>query len=523
MAGPLTNLRKPRKTPLPGVNQTGQRAAPFRNPTDLFEDDEDILGRSVSRQSSLSTSRSETMGSRANKHLPKLSKDSKPAPSDYELMSNMMSRIAKLELQVQFYTKEILEKDKKISILEEKTKLLQKYKGDPNSESGKVRDLERKCQELQQTIKDMEDFLSDYGMVWVGNAEADGVGGTDGSVYEELSHPGETSQPASVWRPGASVVQPEGPFHVDFDRIIKNIKELNVVAGDGEKRIRHTVSGARFVAPDPVPLTLYANGIYMFNGPFRSYEEPTTQRCVQDLMDGYFPYELNERFPEGVPFQVTDKRDTVYNDPRNLEQFPGTGNLLGGENKPSRLVPSNLDKATSMERSYTTSHDGKPVYETSQPPKPRLSVDQFLNKLPSSVMREGKVIDVRASLAGDLKPDSTKPGVTIIDTPAVQEILERVGSRPQSASSPRPPSARSSITTLRVKTETGEHTFILKMPYTDTIGDVRQYLDANRTSGSKDYEIVTTFPAKVYDDQEATLQECGLTPNAALHLRAKKK
>ncbi|XP_022101555.1 UBX domain-containing protein 11-like isoform X2 [Acanthaster planci] len=446
------------------------------------------------------------------------------APSDYELMTGMMSRIAKLELQIQFYAKEILEKDKKISILEEKTKLLQKYKGDADPDSTRVRDLERKCQELQQTIKDMEDFLSDYGMIWVGNADADTVESTEGRVYDELAEPGHTSRLGGVWRPGASVVQSEGPFHVDFDRIIKNIKELNIVAGDGEKRIRHTVSGARFVAPDTVPLTLYANGIFMFNGPFRSYEEPTTQRCIQDLMDGYFPYELNARFPEGVPFQVTDKRDTVYNDPRSIKHFPGTGNLLGGESKPSRLVPSNLDKGTSMERSYTTSHDGKPVYETSQPPKPQLSVDQFLNKLPSSIIKEGKVIDVRASLAGDLQHDNTKPGVTVIDTPAVQEILERVSSsRPQSASSSRPLSARSSITTLRVKTETGEHTFILKLRYTDTIGDVRQYLDAKRTLGSKDYEIVTTFPAKVYNDQDATLQECGLTPNAALHLRAKKK
>ena len=44
-----------------------------------------------------------------------------------------------------------------------------------------------------------------------------------------------------------------------------------------------------------------------------------------------------------------------------------------------------------------------------------------------------------------------------------------------------------------------------------------------RPAEAKDYEIVSTFPAKVYDDQSATLQESGLTPNAALYLRTKKK
>lgn len=28
------------------------------------------------------------------------------------------------------------------------------------------------------------------------------------------------------------------------------------------------------------------------------------QQCMQDLMDGYFPSELQERFPDGVPLEV---------------------------------------------------------------------------------------------------------------------------------------------------------------------------------------------------------------------------
>lgn len=30
------------------------------------------------------------------------------------------------------------------------------------------------------------------------------------------------------------------------------------------------------------------------------------QQCMQDLMDGYLPSELQERFPDGIPFEVCD-------------------------------------------------------------------------------------------------------------------------------------------------------------------------------------------------------------------------
>ena len=36
------------------------------------------------------------------------------------------------------------------------------------------------------------------------------------------------------------------------------------------------------------------------------------------------------------------------------------------------------------------------------------------------------------------------------------------------------------ITTLRVKSDTGNHTYILKMKFHETIGDLRKYVDMHR-------------------------------------------
>lgn len=64
---------------------------------------------------------------------------------------------------------------------------------------------------------------------------------------------------------------------IDFDLILENVKDLNMLAGEGISQIEHTPQGARLRQQEPLPLTLYQNGIVMFDGPFRSYEEPSTQ------------------------------------------------------------------------------------------------------------------------------------------------------------------------------------------------------------------------------------------------------
>ena len=122
----------------------------------------------------------------------------------------------------------------------------------------------------------------------------------------------------------------------------------------------------------------------------------------------------------------------------SIEPFQGAGQMLGGETRPSRLVPSNLNKkksAAGFTHPYTE--------ETSQLPGefysclvewgqdliaqylyrntelfllvliiclhlycyiagPKLTMDQFLNKLPQNVVKGGKVIDVRADLSASL-------------------------------------------------------------------------------------------------------------------------
>ncbi|KAJ8315408.1 hypothetical protein KUTeg_007558 [Tegillarca granosa] len=314
--------------------------------------------------------------------------------------------------------------------------------------------------------------------------------------------------------------------------MVENIQDLNVLAGEGISKIQHTTDGARLKKHDGIPLTFYANGIVMFSGPFRPFTDPTTQQFIQDITDGYFPSELQSKYPDGVPF-IVNKRPVV---------FTGAGQVLGGETKPSRLVPSSLDKGIQHSQDLEV---------TSQLPGPQYSADQFLQKLPKTVIKDGKVIDIRQSVASNLKQGEKEPAVTIIETETVKDMKKRLDKH---ESDNRPITPRNT-TTLRIKAESGNQTYILKMKFNETIGDLRRYIDLHsschtpnmniymsmimsvsikfsiksgcecfpfdssctrfkfsiaRPVGAPDYQIVSAYPNRIFDNKIATLYDIWL-------------
>ncbi|KAM9606551.1 UBX domain-containing protein 11, partial [Morphnus guianensis] len=399
------------------------------------------------------------------------------AHTDMELMSSMMQKVTLLEQKIEEQAQEIQLKDRRIAELEEKMKAIQKGEDAPDSSTAE--ELEIRCLQLQTQVWEMEQFLNDYGLIWVGERH---------EQLEDLeSLKDEEEWPArTLWKPGEAVVS---KHQIDFDLILENVKDLNVLAGEGISQIEHTPGGARLRQPEPLPLTLYQNGIAMSNGPFRPYEDPSTQQCLQDIMDGYFPSELQMRYPDGIPLQVTDRRDVVFRERDLPGSFPGHGQVVG----------------------HSKSNE---VQETTKIPGPKLSVEQFLNKLSKSSKHGGEVISVRDSArAAQRGSDGVRSSKEIlVETPRLS-ALERVKTAEEAEGS------APDVCTLRIKSESGEQTYIIKMLFTETIGDLRQHLAHTRGGDSDSYEIISTFPQRVYTDNSRSLQECGLIPNVSLLLR----
>jgi len=51
-------------------------------------------------------------------------------------------------------------------------------------------------------------------------------------------------------------------------------------------------------------LKFYKNGMCINGGPLRSYHDSTAISFIRDILDGYFPSELQQEYPDGVPFMV---------------------------------------------------------------------------------------------------------------------------------------------------------------------------------------------------------------------------
>ncbi|XP_028437235.1 UBX domain-containing protein 11 isoform X2 [Perca flavescens] len=480
MSSPLSMLKKTRRAPLQGPldDQRGRQSVPFRR--NLFKefqatlDDDDNDNDDDDESSDLNppltfhTPANDAITSKSKAPLKKGA-----PPSDFELMSAMMQRLSLLEKTVKSQAQEIKRKDTRISVLEKKLLNTSESAHDLSGRDG----LKRRCQQLQN-----QSFLNDYGLIWVGDGES--------------SDSAEREQPRNLerglWQPDGSVIR---SFHMNFDLVLQKIKELNILAGEGECFVQSTATRGQLSKKDPIQLSLYSNGIVMFDGPFRSYQEPSTQRCMQDLMDGYFPSELQERFPDGVPFEVHDRRDEDFIVPWN--NFPGKGQAVRGKKDESlNAVSSPL-------------------------PGKKMSMDRFLSRLPKVVVKAGRVIDIRDSVRAALLDSSDAQrsnSVILIDTPALQVIKKRL----QTTSPDRPSSARDVIT-LKMKSEDGNHTYILKMCSSETIGHLRQHLDKHRGGGLPGYDIISAYPRCCYDDDRQTLQSCGLTTNATLLLRKRKQ
>ncbi|KFZ63067.1 UBX domain-containing protein 11, partial [Podiceps cristatus] len=392
------------------------------------------------------------------------------ARTDTELVSSMMQKITLLEQKIEKQAQEIQLKDRRIAELEETMKILQK---EDAPDSSTAEELEIRCLQLQTQVWEMEQFLNDYGLIWVGHnqlEDLESLKDEEKLAARSLWKPGKTPAlfaGAALRAPAACLVS---KHQIDFDLILENVKDLNTLAGEGISQVEHTPGGARLRQPEPLPLTLYQNGIVMFNGPFRPYEDPSTQQCLQDIMDGYFPSELQTRYPDGVPLQVTDRRDVVFHERDLPGSFPGHGQVVGHSKS------SEIQKTTKI-------------------PGPKLSSEQFLNKISKPLKHGGEAIGVRGSAgAAQRGSDGMRSSKEIlVETPRLS-ALERVKTAEEAeASAP-------AVCSLRIRSESGEQTYVVKMLFTETIGDLRQHLAHARGGDSDVYEIVGTFPRRVYTD-----------------------
>ena len=81
----------------------------------------------------------------------------------------------------------------------------------------------------------------------------------------------------------------------------------------------------RLEMPRAKVFVLYADGFEVDDGPFRGFDDARNRDFVVDLRDGYFPYEMKETHPDGVPFTLVDRSSEEYSKRREKTRQKKTG------------------------------------------------------------------------------------------------------------------------------------------------------------------------------------------------------
>jgi len=391
----------------------------------------------------------------------KKSAHSRGSSQDKDLMSTMMTRLTALEKVNRSLKKEIQEKSIKIDELEKENQRLQITSN--SSYHAKYTELERDRDNFKKINEEMKQFLADYGLKWVGtDSQAEGEFNAD-AVHKEISHAGPSYR---------SRLPPE----IDTEILSRRIEELNFISE--KNQIVNSAGVNKFKKHDEFLIWFYKNGLILRGFPFYPYYSKEAQSVLSDILDGYFPYDLKKKYPEGVPLKPIDRINEVYN-PNEEKKKKEYRKLEDYENEPVTCI----DKK------------------------------EFLDQFPKNVIKNGKIIPIREELEKKFR-ETKQLDLSKLNTNEPIEIETHVVSAEQEESKQFD---KSDIVMLRIRTETGKRNLILKLLVTDMMHVVYDYIKPYLEDESSVVEIRSNFPKKTYIEKATeNLKQLGLYPSAAL-------
>lgn len=138
---------------------------------------------------------------------------------------------------------------------------------------------------------------------------------------------------------------------------------------------------------------------------------------LSDILDGFFPYDLKQRYPDGVPLKPVDCTEEDYSRETPNPKFKAFGDL---------------------ERD--TGPGG-------------LSKEEFLSQFPKSVVKNGNVIPIREELEKRFR-DTQELDVNKLNSNEPIIVPTEVSKNE---------AQHAQVVTLRIRTETGKRNLIVKL------------------------------------------------------------
>ncbi|KPI90600.1 hypothetical protein ABL78_0360 [Leptomonas seymouri] len=347
---------------------------------------------------------------------------------------------------------------------------------------------------------------------------------------------------------------------VDVALLQKNARILSDYVGWKGVVKRGNQAGIR--ERDVVQVVLYKNGICVNRGPFRPYGWALCDAFLDDLTEGYYPYEFKEKYPDGFPIEITDRsseacevdangfsrataeaKSTAAGEGRTTASsspvFPAEGGRrLGG-------VPVEAGKS----RSIHTLQDCKDSVGYTP-----ISAAEFLSKIPAQrVTASGQLVPVRDEVAAlmGMKERATTPSGNPTSNNGPSNTVKRVAAaeaayrrakalqqqeeQPSASTSSNisgdkagaqlagcSPVVADSLIAIIVRLPNG-HAVTLCVSPEDTVAALRQkFVAAAPQFAQRPYELCQAFPVKCeWNEHFRTLKSLGVQKSCTLMLKLK--
>lgn len=304
---------------------------------------------------------------------------------------------------------------------------------------------------------------------------------------------------------------------VDPELLKKNARILSDYVGwkgvvrDGQK------GGLR--ERDVVRVVLYKNGICVNSGPFRPYGWALCDAFIDDLAEGFYPYEYKEKYPDGYPIEVVDrtKEECDVSGGRAASPAAGRANVSDPSSGGRRLGGNVHSLHDAEQGGYTP-----------------ISREEFLKKMPAQkVTKSGQLVNVRddvAALMGEKRNAPVALNTVRHVSSAEADYRLGCGANQNSAGTKSTPVANheaamiiGDLVALLIRLPDGRK-ITFHMNPTDTIAAVRaEFMKAVPEFRENTFELCQAFPyARTLAEHHRTLTSLGIVKSCALMVRKNK-
>ena len=186
--------------------------------------------------------------------------------TETDFTSSLITRLADAEEETKSLRKQVLEKNARINTVERENAQLRAVADAPAHLINEAERYKSSNYLLEKQISDMENFLHDYGLQWVGN---------------KMSHAIEVGE-----QPHLSGMDDDVSRCIDYNSLVPKIGALNALLCSEPSQVKSDSKRGKIVHAgelfESIDVAVYSDGIMIKRGPFRDCNSDSCLSFIRD-------------------------------------------------------------------------------------------------------------------------------------------------------------------------------------------------------------------------------------------------